>query len=265
MDRLLARSRLLMVRHRYFELILYKAYADLRAEAERTYIGYLWWVIDPIINMSIFYLVFGVFLQRSTEDYIPFLLAGLTPWRWFEVTVKVGANSILNNAALTRQVDLPKLLFPGITILTNTFKFTIAYTLILIYLWIDGYPPHLTYLGLPVLLAVQLLFITSMAYLLASVIPFIPDLNVLIDNSLRILFYLSAIFYPVSKLPEQTRRLVLLNPMATLIEGYRDVLLYDKMPSWGGLAGVAGLSSVILITGIWLIRRFNYIYPKVIS
>ena len=78
----------------YKNLIVHKAWADFRAEAERTYLGVLWWILDPLINMVIFYLVFGVFLKMGTNDFIPFLLTGLVVWRFIEATVVRASNSL---------------------------------------------------------------------------------------------------------------------------------------------------------------------------
>ena len=61
---------------RYIELILYKTYADLRAETERTYLGFLWWIFEPVLYMTVFYVFFGLLLGHKTDDFVPFLLIG---------------------------------------------------------------------------------------------------------------------------------------------------------------------------------------------
>ena len=78
----------------YLSLVLYKTYAELRAESARTYIGFLWWIIEPIVDMATYYLVFAVLLRNRTEDFVPFLLIGLVSWKWFSVSVTMGADSI---------------------------------------------------------------------------------------------------------------------------------------------------------------------------
>ena len=72
---------------RIFDLVVYKVYAELKSEATRTYIGVLWWVMEPIIFMGIFYFVFGVLFQIRAPDFIPFLLVGLTAWHWLQATI----------------------------------------------------------------------------------------------------------------------------------------------------------------------------------
>ena len=68
---------------RYLEIIYYKTYADLRSEASRSYLGFVWWILEPVLYMSVFYLVFSVIRGQKDEDFILFLLVGLVSWKWF--------------------------------------------------------------------------------------------------------------------------------------------------------------------------------------
>ena len=109
-----------------FQLISYKVYAELRSEIARAYLGILWWVIEPVLYMLAFYVVFAVVMQRGGEGYIVVLLTGLVAWKWFDATVRSGANAISANQGLMQQVYVPKYIFPAIVILTNLIKFVIV-------------------------------------------------------------------------------------------------------------------------------------------
>ena len=124
---------------RYFDLVLYKTYADLRAESARTYVGFLWWIVEPALNMCVLYLVFGVIMKRGTEDFVPFLFAGVVPWRWFATAVNHGASSIVLAKSLMLQVDLPKLVFPIVSVLTDSVKFLVVFVVLLMFLWLYGF------------------------------------------------------------------------------------------------------------------------------
>ena len=104
------------------DLICYKAWADLRAEARQYYIKYLWWVLEPILEMMVFYVVFGLLLSRGGPDFIQFLLIGLIVWKWFGTTVQHCGNSLMGAKVLINQTPLPKIIFPTVFILTDTFK-----------------------------------------------------------------------------------------------------------------------------------------------
>jgi lipopolysaccharide transport system permease protein len=255
----------MLLQPRHIELIAYQAYASLRAETTKTYIGFLWWIFDPVLFMAIFYFVFGVLLQRGTEDFVTFLLVGLVSWRWFQNSISNGAASILNGQQLMRQVYLPKLVFPLVNILTDIFKFSLVLALLLLYLWLSGYGMGVTYLALPVLLIVQLLLITALTCLVAALVPMLPDLRHLVGHILQVMLFTSGIFFSGEMIPEKFKPYFYLNPMANLIEDFRGVLMHDLWPDWAALFKIALFSGLLLVLAWMIIARFDYEYPKMIA
>ena len=246
-------------------LILHKAWADFRAEAERTYLGVVWWVLDPLINMAIFYLVFGLFLGMGSHDFIPFLLTGLVVWRFIEATVVRASNSILQNVATVRQVSFRKVIFPLIAICTCVMEYFFSLALLFTVLLICGYRPGITWLAVPALLLVELLFVVALSLPLAVVVTFVPDVAKLISQGLRILFYLSGIFYTAKRLPPAIGPWLKVNPVVHVVEGMRDALMYGRWPSWGPLV-LMGLASLVVAAGGWmLIGRFDPLFAKRIA
>ncbi|MCP4696489.1 MAG: ABC transporter permease [Gammaproteobacteria bacterium] len=247
----------------YLEVVVYKTYADLRAETERTYLGFLWWIFEPIMYMAVFYVVFGLALNRGTEGFVPFLLIGLTVWQWMKSCFSHGSESILNNRALMQHVHLPKIIFPTVAIMTNTVKFVFIFLLLLIYLWFSGYTIGLPYLALPFLLLLELTFTVAITYIMAAAVPFFPDIRFIIENFLQAVFFMSGVFFTVSAIPAQYRDYFYLNPMAVLIEAYRDILMHNQWPDWKLLAIIAAGSLLGAVLGVYLIARFEYAYPKI--
>lgn len=245
------------------DLVLYRVFAELRAESQRTYIGFVWWFIDPLVNMMVFYFIFSYVMKRGTDDYIPFLLTGMVVWKWFGSTLPGGANSIRANAGLMSQVYLDKSIFPLTILLVNGAKFVIALGLLTIFLILYGYDVTRYYAALPAILIVHFFATLGPTLILAAVVPFLPDINLLLENVLRILFFLSGIIFPIGQLGGWAKTMLYLNPMVILIESYRDVLMYQRWPSFEGL-GVLLVASLALFTvGQVLIRLFDHEYPKV--
>lgn len=249
---------------RIIDLVLYKTYADLRAEAERTYISYLWWVVDPVLTMLVFYVVFGLILERGGEGFVPFLLIGLVFWQWYRHTVSRGCDAITTGRGLMNQVHVPKYVFPLVRVLTNLTKFCFVLVLLLAFLWVAGYGAGPAYLALPALLAVQLLFSAALAYLLAALVPYLPDLRIIVDNALQLQFFLSGIFYSVDRVPDPLRAWFFVNPMAGLLDDYRNVLLHDAWPDWGRLAITAVAGALLLVLALGLMHRLDRHYPRVV-
>lgn len=248
----------------FVNLVLQKAKAGLRAEASRGYLGVLWWVIEPVMYMGIFYIVFAHLFHRGDENYIMFLLTGLIVWKWFHATVTTGSNSLIANAGLMNQVYLPKIVFPLTAIAINTFKFLIILILFLTFLQFTPTKPSLTWALLPFLILTQLLLIVSVVSLLAAVMPFFPDLKVILDNIMMMLLFLSGIFFDIAGLPVSIQGYLYLNPMATLITMYRKLLLEGVPPDWGQIFLVISFSFTVMILAGCLFHRFDRVYPKII-
>lgn len=249
----------------YWDLILYKTYADMRAETARTYIGYLWWVIDPIVVMGTFYVVFGLFLQNQTADFIPFLLVGVSAWQWFASAVLKGANTVRAAASLSSQVYIPKVVFPTVAVLIAFLHFIVVLVLLIAFCLLYGLGASAPYLALAVVVAVQFLYSSSLAYLLAALVPFVPDLKNFVDYGMRMLFFLSGIFYPASQIPDEIKPWFYLNPMASLIESYRDVLIHQRWPDFAALGLIALASCAIAVPALYLLARYDRVYPKVLD
>lgn len=247
---------------RYWSLIAYKTYAELRAESERTYIGYAWWGVEPILSMGVYYVVFKWILERGTENYAAFLIVGLVPWRWLSTGILHGANAILSARSLIHQVYVPKVVFPIVSLLTDTFKFLVILALLLVFVVLSGYPVGAYYLALPVVIIVQGIFTAGLILLVAGIVPFLPDIRMVLDNLVRLWLFLSGVFYTMESLPERLWPYFRWNPMVAILDSYRDILMYGRWPDFQDLLVIAVGSSVLLLAGAALIRRNDYRYPK---
>ena len=258
------RRRYPLIDLRIIDLILYKTFADLRAEAAKTYVNFLWWMIDPILTMLVFYVVFGLIAKRGDADFLPFLLTGLVAWTWYKQTVSHAGNAIMGSRGLITQVHVPKIVFPSVTVLMVLIKFAFVLAMLLVFLWLFGFGITASYAALPAVLFVQLLFSIALTYLVAGLVPFLPDLRLLIENLLQLQFFLSGIFFSGDSVPQAYQSLFYLNPMASLIHDYRAVLLYDTWPHWGRLGMIALFSLALMSAAVALIHRFDRQYPRMV-
>jgi lipopolysaccharide transport system permease protein len=242
--------------------MLYKAFADLRRDARRYYIGYLWWFAEPVIEMAVYYVVFAHLFRRYSDDFATFLLCGVIAWRWFSATLSRGAMGIVNNHALANQVFVPKVIFPVAVVIVNSVKFALALALLMLLLTLYGPGASAWYAMVPMLLMVEFLFISALTVLAAALVPFLPSLQVVIDIGLRVGLFVSGVFFPVASVPPHWRSWLHLNPMVPIIESWRSVLMYQRAPEWGPLIIIAAASVAGLYGGQTIIRRNEFTYPK---
>jgi lipopolysaccharide transport system permease protein len=251
-----------LLSRRVIDLILFKTYAELKSEAQRTYIGVLWWLIEPIIFMSIFYFLFGVLFRRGTEGFVAFLLVGLAPWHWIQATTMQCSGAIIANYPLINQVFVPKFVFPTVILLTNTVKFLVVFLILLLYLSLSGDGPSWIWLQSFVVLGTVLLMIAGCGYLAAAVTPMLPDIRIVIDNVLRALFYFSGIFFEIDSMPETVRKWMNLNPFAMAIGDLRMVLIQHETPPIWHVLVLAGFGVALAALGLTIMRRYETRYAK---
>lgn len=235
---------------------------DFRADSERNYLGVIWWVLDPLIMMAVFYLVFGVFMRRNIENFVPFLLIGLVMWRWFETSVRQIMNSIVRNRSFVERLAFHKLVFPVSTLLTQTFQFLFSLIILFVVLNLYGIHVNVYYLAFLPILLIELLLICAVGFPLAAIVPFVPDVEAFFIHVLRILFYFSGIFYVGRDLSEKIQWLFWLNPMANVLEAQRQCLMYQQWPDWRPMLIISGCSVVAVYVGAFLMWRYGKTYAK---
>lgn len=248
----------------YISLIFQKAYADLVSETRRGYLGILWWIIEPILYMSVFYIMFALLFNKGGKGTVVFLLTGLVIWKWFDTSVRMSADSLITNIGLINQVYIPKIVFPAMVVTTCTIKFFIIFPLLVIFLIITGYDPNITWVSLPIIMFVQLLLIFMIGGLLAAIVPFVPDFRLMIDNGMTLLFFMSGVFFDLSAVSPQLKMYLYLNPMVGIIESYRTVLINGGWPDWTLLGLILIVSVVGLLVMKAILNHFDRVYAKII-
>lgn len=248
---------------RYLEFIWYRAIAEVRADISRSFLGFAWWIVEPVLYMGTFYVVFGYIFHQRGENYVPFLLSGLVTWKWFASAVQNTSTSITRSMGLIYQVYLPKVVFPVIAIVGSTLRFILVFMILLFFLVLSGLPvTSAWFIDLPTLLIVQFLFILGLGMTLAAIVPFVPDLKFLIDNMILLLFFMAGIFFRFDAIPPALQSYFNINPMAVIIHGYREILIYGNHIQWMRMFPVVIESFILLTVGWMLLKRWNRVYAK---
>jgi len=251
-----------MMRQHLIELVLFSTYAELRAEAARSYLGLIWWVLEPAMMMGAFWLVFDVILKSGGHDYVPFLLIGMTLWQWMKSCITHGGYAIWSSLPMVRQVRLPPLVFPLIAMLSDTVKFVFIFLLLLVILWSLGYPPNAAYWALPILFVAIFLAAAGAGFIVAALVPLVPDLRFVIEQVLMVVMFLSGVIFPLDKVPDSLKWLMALNPVAVVMDDARGILMHGQLPNWVGLSKVAAISLVLCAFGVLFVRHLAPRFPK---
>jgi ABC-type polysaccharide/polyol phosphate export permease len=240
------------------DLFVYLVASGLKAQHRNSFLGYFWWLLDPLLDVVVYYVLVVVVFHRGGKDYGMYLIVGMVVWRWVSSTVSGAARSIIAQAGVISQVYLPKLIFPLSATMTQLIHFGFGLVVVALGLVVFHIPPTTALLWLPYVICMQLLFLAALAVMLAYLCVFIRDIDNLIGPLLRVWFFTSPVIWREATIPEGKRWLVGLNPMTHFLGSYRDIFLSQSSPNWLPLLGI-GLGSLLWIVGVtYYYSRFEH-------
>ncbi|MDH3217638.1 MAG: ABC transporter permease [Candidatus Krumholzibacteria bacterium] len=240
----------------YRELLYFLTWRDIKVRYKQTVLGATWAILQPVISMIIFSIIFGKFAKIPSDGvpYPIFVYAGLLPWTFFANAVSRAGLSLVNSVHLLTKIYFPRLLIPTASVGAALIDFALSFLVyVAIMLWYMHFP-GISVLLLPVLVLLTIVTALGTGYLLTSLAVIYRDFRIVIPFMVQIWMYASPVVYPVTILPEQYRWIMALNPMSGIIGAYRSVLLNQAL-DWPSL-GISTLAAlVIFVFGILHFRR----------
>jgi ABC-type polysaccharide/polyol phosphate export permease len=258
-------------------LVAYLVRADIRKKGADTFLGNLWWVLDPLLQMLVYVVFVSIIFQRRTPDYPLFVLSAILPWKWFTSSVNDATVSVTSQGSLIRQIQFPKIVLPmaSTSAAVVGFAFGLLPLMAIMLLYPDRISPYL--LLIPVIAVVQFLFTLGVAFVVSAVNVFFRDLGNVLRHFLRLWFYLSPGLYSLAILEQSgvfaqnplILRILELNPFATLFESYRAVIygLPDGgpiLPDFAALGALTVASIVLIALAGIIFKRLEPMYAKVL-
>lgn len=242
----------------YFRLVDTMARMSLRADASRYFLGYIWWILEPLLFVGVFYVVFNIILESGRADFLVFLMCGKLAFIWFSKSVNQAANSIVASRGLIGRINVTKTLFPLAVIQEGLYRQAAVFLLLFCVLFAWGYSPTLTWLSLLPVIFVNYLMIVACAYIGACLVCVVRDFSMIITLGMTFLLFTSGIFWDVRALgnPQMTELVLALNPLAFILDAYRQVLMFQTQPDWIHLLQI-GCGSVVLLAVVVLVMRRN--------
>ncbi|MEM9883734.1 MAG: ABC transporter permease [Planctomycetota bacterium] len=238
---------------------------ELRVRYKRTVLGYAWSLLQPLAFAAVYYLVFKQFIRIETEvDYTLFLVCGLFAWQWFANGVTGSTLALIGNGPLITKVNFPRVYAVLSGFMNDVVHYLLALPVVLGFVFVLGHRPHVSWLWLlPLLLVVQSALVLGLALLLSTLNLFLRDLERLVTIGVLMQFHLTPVVYPASLIPERFGWLLLANPMAGLVIGWRDALLVGAVH--GPLVGAAAAwAAGLLGLGAWVFAAQQKRFAEVV-
>jgi ABC-type polysaccharide/polyol phosphate export permease len=221
-----------------------------------TLLGAGWPLIRMLAQWGVLVFVFTKLVNVSVRDYPLFVLTGLVTWSWFVTGVVAGTSSIVGKRHLVFQPRLPNAVLPPVSVAVPLLDVVVAMPVVLIVL-VSTTSLHWTILFLPVLLAVQFVLMSGLVWLTSAATVYLRDVRNLVDVVLTLLFYVTPIFYDLHRISPAIRRFLYINPMATLVDGWRSVLVSGQLPNGPRLAAVGAGSLALAAVGLFVFQRLE--------
>lgn len=251
---------------KYYKYAVRSAKAELKSEVADSYLNWLWWIIEPVAFMLIYTFVFGVIFKNNTPNFSAFVFIGITMWDFFNRMITGSVKLIINNRDLVTKVYIPKYILLLSKSFTYLFKMgiSLAITFILMLIQQVEISWYILFI-IPVLIVLYILSF-GIGMILMHFGVTLNDLANLTNIALRMVFYLSGVFYNLNERLSGTLRFILLrvNPIAFLMNEARKVLLQCSAPSFEGLFVWLIIGLVLCAIGAHVIHKNENSYAKVI-
>jgi homopolymeric O-antigen transport system permease protein len=234
---------------RYRELIAILVARDLKVRYKRSILGMLWTLLNPLLQMAVYTVVFSRIMRLGVPNYSVFLLGGLLPWTFISVGTLGSAFSLLNNQALIRKISVPQAVYPLSVVASKGVDLCLSLAPLAIIAAIVGVRPGLSWIFLPVAVAVAAIFTTGLALVFSSATVFFRDMRHLIDILFQVWFYVTPVLYPPSfleRLPGGWGRLLVANPAAPIVRLFQTIIYEQRFPE----AGTVALASVFALAAL---------------
>jgi homopolymeric O-antigen transport system permease protein len=250
---------------RYRELVYILAWRDVKVRYKQAVLGFAWTVLQPLMLMALFTLIFTriTSIDTGSVPYPVFAFTGLLPWTIFANIVASASASVVTNANMVSRVYFPRLVIPVGTVLARAPDFVISAVLLLVIMGIYGYRPPLSALLLPAIMAASMLAAASLGIWLSALNVAYRDMAYLTPFLVQVWLFITPIAYPSSAVPGKLQWLTASNPMSWVINVARWAMLGSSIPLWVTLASAAFMC-VALVTGLYYFRRVEQFFADVI-
>lgn len=250
-----AQMFLMLRRHQHLILQLIKR--DILSKYRGSFVGLLWLILAPLLMLSLYTLVFSVFMRvhwsgvTNNLMYSLLIYVGLIIFNFFAECISRSTSMIVCNENFVKKVVFPVEIYPWVIVGTALFHAIVNTCILMVFCFFILGEVNITILLLPVLFLPLVLFTLGVSWFLCSAGVYVRDITHAMTFILQVVMYLSPVFYSISMLPELFQKILLLNPLAFIIEQTRNIVIFGKLPQWQHLGVFFMVSICIAYVGFW--------------
>lgn len=241
---------------KYRDLMIQLVSRDIKLKYRRSFLGYLWSVLNPLFVMVIMTIVFSTMFSRNIENFPVYLFTGKMLYDFLSTSTRQAMSSVVSNGALLKKTYLPKYIFTFSKVTSCMVDFVLSLGALLIVVVATGAKLYWTFLLFPLVVVQIYIFCCGLGFLLAELNVFFRDIQYIYQAVTTAWLYLTPILYPIESLPGYLQFLIKgFNPLYYYVAQFRDLVYYGQFPGprifWGGWL----LAFVMLALGLWAFKR----------
>jgi lipopolysaccharide transport system permease protein len=218
------------------ELLYLLVRKELTLRYANSALGYLWALLIPLAFITTYFVAFKIVMRAPWPNYIPFLAVGMFPWLWMVNGIVQATPIFRHNQSLVKKVKVPCAILPLAIVVKEMLHYIFALPILIGFVFFGAHILHWSWLWLvPLMLIIQTCFVYSIAALFALCQVFIRDIEHLIGITMNIVFFITPVIYPISKIPENYQKYFLLNPFAPFIETWHAIWLEGNIGNYHNL------------------------------
>lgn len=253
----------------YRELLFFMIWRDLKVKYKQTILGASWAILQPIITMVVFTVVFGRIARIATGTDIPypiFSYSALVAWSFFAGALGGSANSLVGNSRLIKKIYFPRLVIPIALSAGSFVEFALSFVVLIVLMLVFGFVPTINVIFLPIFLLIAYITALGVGLWLSALNVHFRDVRFAVPFLIQTWLFLTPVIYPITAIENPTVRAIYnLNPMSGVVEGFRWALLGEYAPpEIGALVASTIGAVVVLITGVFIFRRMEKTFADVV-
>lgn len=239
----------------YREFLKTSIKKEFRGKYKKSFLGVLWSFLNPLFQLLIYALVFPFILKNNIDNYLIFLIIGLMPWNFFNMTILQSAASIVTNGGIIKKVYFPREILPISTATSNLINFFITSLIVFAALLISGVGIGISIFVLPVIILMQYILQLGLSFIFSAITVYVRDIEYLLNVFMMLMFYLCPIVYSPDMIPNNFLPVFKLNPMFHIINFYRTILYEKQIPNFINVLIMFGICIGILIIGYLIFNK----------
>lgn len=241
----------------YRELFKSNIKKEIRGKYKGSFLGILWSFINPLLQVFVYSIVFSYVMRVQIDNYLVYVVCGIIPWTFFTTSINQGNVTIRSNASIIKKVYFPREILPISVVASGLVNFAISCLIILIFVIGGGLGITWHIVFLPVIAILQTMLTLGIVFITSSINVYVKDLEYIVQFLLNMAFYATPILYNIEIFPTSLRWVLNLNPLAHMVNAYRDIFMYHQCIAIFSWIYMIAVSFLLFLIGYLIFNKLQ--------